>query len=281
MGNARASTWDKREVEQPTSFRITLITLNLGSWRQKGKGITMNTINGMTFYDALTKFIIGFLITFLWLPGIINSGSSNCSCGVSLNAVQTFLYGILCFIAGFVWEAVYDLCGFCLKDKDKKVDNNTKVKQDIEQESGCSIFFHDLGIFLSGDIRNNEEWIERAKNKVEKEWKQNTIVYHNYYKAYYKNVNAPIGCVKTLEAHEAFLRYMIFILPLIYPIALLARCICGKKVININFLPEHLNCCEVIMIFFVCIFIDVFLFGIWRKIQFKIHELVWEAYYYN
>ena len=236
----------------------------------------MNSINGLNFYDALTKFIIGFLITFWWLPEIINCGSAYCSCGVSLNAVQTFLYGILCFIAGFVWEAVYNLCGYVCK----KIVQHFKKSNEKEcnPKNTIKLYLHDLFIFLLYNTRNNEEWIERAKQKVEKEKEDRK---NEYYKAYYENVNDPISSVKILEAHEAFLRNVIFLLPLISPIALLARCICGKKVININFLPEHLNCCEVIMIFFVCIFIDVFLFGIWRKIQFKIHELVWEADYYN
>lgn len=242
----------------------------------------MNTINGMTFYDALTKFIIGFLITFWWLPEIINCGSNYCSCGVSLNAVQTFLYGILCFIAGFVWEAVYNLCGYVCK----KIVQHLKKSNEKEcnPRNAIKLYLHDLRIFLFYNTRNNEEWIKRARFKVLKERRERcrrTPTNHKYYIAYYKNVNAPISSVKILEAHEAFLRYVIFLLPLISPIALLAKCICGIKVININFLPEHLNCCEVIMIFFVCIFIDVFLFGIWRKIQFKIHELVWEADYYN
>ena len=114
LGSAKAWWWDKRDVQHPRLFRSLklLLTAEYGvAVGRKKDVITMNSINGLNFYDALTKFIIGFLITFWWLPETIICGSAYCSCGVSLNAVQTFLYGISCFIAGFVWEAVYNLCG--------------------------------------------------------------------------------------------------------------------------------------------------------------------------
>ena len=49
----------------------------------------MNTINGMTFYDALTKFIIGFLITFWWLPSIITKEELKLS---DFYTIQSCLY---------------------------------------------------------------------------------------------------------------------------------------------------------------------------------------------
>ena len=210
--------------------------------------------------------------------------------------MQCTFFFFLCFITGFLCQTVYDFCGFlwkfflCCLDltlgeiSDFFCDITGKSSYYCKCKCGCTCFFCDLIRFIFCDTRNNVVWIKKAKIKVMKERIERcrkSPTNHKYYKAYYENVNDPIGSVKTLEAHEAFLRYMIFLLPLISPIALLAKCICGIKVININFLPEHLNCCEVIKILFVCIFIDIFLFGIWRKIQFKIHELVWEAYYYN
>ena len=222
----------------------------------------MNTINGMTFYDALTKFIIGFLITFLWLPGIINSGSCSCSCGVSLNAVQTFLYVILCFIAGFIWEALCDFCRYVVKGNFKNFCCNLKF------------FLNDLGVFLLGNTRNNEEWIKRARFKVLKERRERcrrTPTNHKYYIAYYKNVNDPIGSVKTLEAHEAFLRNVLW---LFSPITL----IIGITAMKIFQKPDIWTYIIVLLIY---IIIYIFLFWVWRKIQFKIHELVWEAKYYK
>ena len=258
MGNARASTWDKREVEQPTSFRLTLITLNLGSWRQKGKGITMNTINGMTFYDALTKFIIGFLITFLWLPGIINSGSCSCSCGVSLNAVQTFLYVILCFIAGFIWEALCDFCRYVVKGNFKNFCCNLKF------------FLNDLGVFLFGNTRNNEEWIKRAKTDFTRKKRHGTVICHNYYMAYYNKINTPASSIKILEAHEAFLHKLIYIMIILSVVLnFCVSCPNIKKIIDSGWFNP------------LCPLMFFFLFYAWRKVQFKIHELVWEADYYN
>ncbi len=222
----------------------------------------MNTINGMSFYDALTKFIIGFLITFWWLPEIINCGLTYCSCGVSLNAVQTFLYGILCFIAGFVWEALCDFCRYVVKDHFKNFCSNLMS------------FLNDLGVFLSGNTRNNEEWIERAKQKVEKEKEEREIktpYKHKYYMAYYENVNDPIGSVKILEAHEAFLRNVLW---LFSPITL----IIGITAMKIFQKPDIWTYIIVLLIY---IIIYLFLFWVWRKIQFKIHELVWEAYLYK
>lgn len=242
----------------------------------------MNTINGMTFYDALTKFIIGFLITFLWLPEIINCGSAYCSCGVSLNAVQTFLYGILCFIAGFVWEAVYNLCGYVCK----KIVQHFKKSNEKEcnPRNTIKLYLHDLFIFLFYNTRNNEEWIKRARFKVLKERRERcrrTPTNHKYYIAYYKNVNAPISSVKILEAHEAFLRYVIFLLPLISPIALMVRRIFHLKINCANFLPDLSHCVKMTYVFIGCLLMDLILFYVWRKIQFKIHELVWEAKYYK
>ena len=223
----------------------------------------MNTITGISFYDALTKLTIGFLITFWWLPEIINCGSNYCSCGVSLNAVQTFLYGILCFIAGFVWEAVYNLCGYVCK----KIVQHLKISNEKEcnPRNAIKLYLHDLRIFLFYNTRNNEEWIERAKKDVEKERKRNTIISYNYYMAYYQNVNIPIGSVKPLEAHEAFLRNIIFVSIIIAPLYF------GYK-----------YDCQYGFIYLIITYVfDFIFFYIWRKIQFKIHKLVWEADYYN
>ena len=237
----------------------------------------MNSINGLNFYDALTKFIIGFLITFWWLPEIINCGSAYCSCGVSLNAVQTFLYGISCFIAGFVWEAVYNLCGCGYGYVCKKIVQHFKKSNEKEcnPRNTIKLYLHDLSIFLFYNTRNNEEWIKRARFKVLKERRERcrrTPTNHKYYKAYYKNVNDPIGSVKTLEAHEAFLRNIIF---LFFPVTPLVFCI--DKFFNLSLFPS----CFDWQYIFALGFIDLFLFGVWRKIQFKIHELVWEANYYK
>ena len=230
----------------------------------------MNSINGLNFYDALTKFIIGFLITFWWLPEIINCGSAYCSCGISLNAVQTFLYGISCFIAGFVWEAVYNLCGCGYGYVCKKIVQHFKKSNEKEcnPRNTIKLYLHDLSIFLFYNTRNNEEWIERAKQKVEKEKEDRK---NEYYKAYYENVNDPIGCVKILEAHEAFLRNVLW---LFSPITL----IIGITAMKIFQKPDIWTYIIVLLIY---IIIYIFLFGVWRKIQFKIHELVWEAYLYK
>ena len=249
----------------------------------------MNSINGLNFYDALTKFIIGFLITFWWLPEIINCGSAYCSCGVSLNAVQTFLYGIFCFIAGFIWQMFYDICGklwkvfLCISDcflgkfSDcfRSITGRDCLYYKCKCMYTCICFFCDLVRYIFCETRNNAVWIKRAKCKIENELAQmekNTPTNHEYYKAYYKNVNDPIGSVKTLEAHEAFLRNIIF---LFFPVTPLVSCI--DKFFN---LPSFPFCFDWRYIFALG-FIDLFLFGVWRKIQFKIHELVWEANYYK
>lgn len=253
----------------------------------------MNSINGLNFYDALTKFIIGFLITFWWLPEIINCGSAYCSCGVSLNAVQTFLYGIFCFIAGFIWQMFYDICGklwkvsLCVSDcilgefSDcfRSITGRDclyyKCKRKCKSMYTCTCFFCDLVRYIFCETRNNAVWIKRAKCKIENEiakMEKNTPTNYEYYKAYYKNVNDPIGSVKILEAHEAFLRNIIF---LFFPVTPLVSCI--DKFFN---LPSFPFCFDWRYIFALG-FIDLFLFGVWRKIQFKIHELVWEANYYK
>ena len=144
----------------------------------------MNSINGLNFYDALTKFIIGFLITFLWLPGYVNSVFA------VGETVQTFLYGILCFIAGFVWEAVYNLYGYICK----KIVQHFKKSNEKEcnPRNTIKLYLHDLFIFLFYNTRNNEEWIKRARFKVLKERRERcrrTSTNHKYYKAYY---NSPL-----------------------------------------------------------------------------------------
>lgn len=251
----------------------------------------MNTINGMTFYDALTKFIIGFLITFLWLPGYVNSVFA------VGETVQTFLlYGILCFITGFLWQTVYDFCGFlwkfflCCLDltlgeiSDFFCDITGKSSYYCKCKCGCTCFFCDLIRFIFCDTRNNVVWIKKAKIKVMKERIERcrkSPTNHKYYKAYYENVNDPIGSVKTLEAHEAFLRYMILLLPLISPIALMVRRVFHLKINCANFLPDLSHCVKMTYVFIGCLLMDLILFYVWRKIQFKIHELVWEANYYK
>ncbi len=127
QGNARARMWDRREVEQPTSFRLTLITLNPGSWRQKGKGITMNTINGMTFYDSLTKLTIGFLLTWWCLPKILYSNIQIQDKDLH-EVLFIALYIVVCYWIGYLWQAV--LCVFSQDDiiwDDRDVVDRTKL----------------------------------------------------------------------------------------------------------------------------------------------------------
>ena len=103
------------------------------------------------------------------------------------------------------------------------------------------------------NTRNNEEWIKRARFKVLKERRgrcRRTPTNHKYYKAYYKNVNDPIGSVKTLEAHEAFLRNIIF---LFFPVTPLVFCI--AKFFNLSLFPS----CFGWQCIFALGFIDLFL----------------------
>ena len=249
----------------------------------------MNSINGLNFYDALTKFIIGFLITFLWLPQMLNCAESCCT-------INLFLYSIFCFIAGFIWQMFYDICGklwkvfLCVSDcflgkfSDCFRSITGKSSYYCKCKCGCTCFFCDLIRFIFCDTRNNVVWIKKAKIKVMKERIERcrkSPTNHKYYKAYYENVNDPIGSVKTLEAHEAFLRYMIFLLPLISPIALMVRRVFHLKINCANFLPDLSHCVKMTYVFIGCLLMDLILFYVWRKIQFKIHELVWEANYYK
>ena len=127
QGNARARMWDRREVEQPTSFRLTLITLNPGSWRQKGKGITMNTINGMSFYDSLTKLTIGFLLTWWCLLKILYSNIQIQDKDLH-EVLFIALYIVVCYWIGYLWQAVH--CVFSQDDiiwDDRDVVDRTKL----------------------------------------------------------------------------------------------------------------------------------------------------------
>lgn len=248
MGNARASTWDKREVEQPTSFRLTIITLNPGSWRQKGKGITMNTINGMTFYDSLTKLTIGFLLTWWWLPDILYSNLQIQNIGL-YEVLFIPLYVVVCYLTGCIWISLLSL------------------NQDNNDYSFCSL--------APWGKTNYLPWIKEKKHEVEKEFTSATSsdekdenVKYEYFKAYFKvKKSGLMGNVPILEAHEAFLRYAT--LPFI------ANCFCG---VCIPFKDNEYGLGALLII---TALIVIFLYlSLWKYYNRKVYRLVWEAKFF-
>lgn len=281
MGNARASTWDKREVEQPTSFRLTLITLNPGSWLQKGKGITMNTINGMSFYDSLTKLTMGFLLTW-WLPSIITKEELKLS---DFSTIQSCLYIVACFVAGCLWQSLGILCKKILlsitsKDSSENSDcyfecylcsNMMKNKQKTFSMK-LSCFIRDMIIFLFLENRNNEVMIYTAYNNFNEETIDRKKLLDKYYKAYYKaEMEGTTRNLPVLEAIEAFLRSLIWVIICYGVFFIFIHCSCWIETHNwipgISFKKKFLGAS-------ITLFLLLFL---WRSVQMKIYELVWEA----
>lgn len=257
MGNARASTWDKREVEHPTSFRLTLITLNPGSWRHKGKGITMNTINGMSFYDSLTKLTIGFLLTWWHLPKILYSNIQIQDKDLH-DVLFIALYVVACYLTGCLWQLVS-----CVFPQDNTLDNKDK------DDSLCS--------YIPWGKTNYLPWIKEKKHEVEKEFtsaissdEEDKNVKYEYFKAYFKvQKSGLMGNVPILEAHEAFLRYAT--LPFI------AHCFYGVYILSKGHKFED----GIGALLFIISLIVIFLYlSLWKYYNRKVYRLVWEAKFF-
>ena len=252
----------------------------------------MNTITGISFYDALTKLTIGFLLTWWWLPSIIIENCSVDLCYNYFSTISNCLYIIACFITGCLWQAIGMLC--------KKILLNITSCDSSEDTDDCSecylcsnlwknkpktfsmrlsCFIRDMIIFFFLENRNNKvmvytaynKMVYTAYNKIYEEAIDKKSILDKYYMAYYKaETNGMTRNLPVLEAIEAFLRSLIWIV-ICYGVGfILLRCYCWLTK------PDCIS--NISLELFLGASITLFLLlYLWRSVQMKIYELVWEA----
>lgn len=225
----------------------------------------MNTLSGLTFYDSLSKLTIGFLLTWFWIPGLINAECTSCSCyncvicefcGCSccvpeLNAIQTGFYLIICFIAGCLWQALM----FLLPDGNKN-----------------SNHFDCICDLIPYGKSNYEEWIWQKRNDVYVDNKF-SLEKRMYYAAYYRvSKSGMMNRISVIESLEAFLRInsVIYVSYLSYFMFIIWKETSSD-------LSSDL-CCFMTFAFLVLFFVLIyFYFSLWKYYNTKVYELVWEA----
>ena len=209
----------------------------------------MNTINGMSFYDSLTKLTIGFLLTWWWLPGHLPAI-------VKEEYIQFTLYFIMCFLTGCLWQGLAELL----------------PKYDKES--------HRILDWIPYSKRNYMPWIIEEWKKHYNEGIDTIPTKHDYYCAYYKLQKAGLlGNIPILEALEAFLRYGMIPSIIVSIISVYNGGISFLEQIK----SESNNCIGA----FLAILITLFLLCLpclylytWRNYNKKVYRLVWEAKFF-
>ncbi len=201
----------------------------------------MNTITGISFYDALTKLTIGFLLTWWWPQSIIDDMNLK----NSFHEINYSLYIIACFIIGCLWQSLAIIlpCRCNMKI--------FKLKRLIRIITHC----------IPYGKSNYTPWIRLKYRHIYNNHKKNNIM-HQYLKAYYNTQKKGLmGNIPKIEALEAFLRYAFipFLGNVIY--------IFWNIIMNTSY-------CWSILILFLLIFLYL---RLWQYYNQKIYELVWEA----
>lgn len=228
----------------------------------------MNTISGISFYDALCKLAIGFLLTWFWMPEVLNGGCTSCSCYncvicevcrcscciPELNAIQTVLFTIVCFITGCFWQSfgilLSDLCSYIKRMK-------TPYMFDYVRKCKCFLEFIPIG------KRNYPRWIQEQKRKV---YASCHNVMPTYLLAYYNVQKEGMDRnIKIIEALEAFLREL-FGVECVYIIILIMRCVSSTS-------DKKCDLCLAGIMVISLVFTAI----LWRFYNKRIYFLVWEA----
>lgn len=220
----------------------------------------MNTINGMSFYDSLTKLTIGLLLTWWHLPKILYSNIQIQDKDLH-DVLFIALYVVVCYLAGCLWQAIS-----CVFPQDNTLDN--------KDEGSC------ICSYIPWGKTNYLPWIKEQKHEVEKEFTSATSsdeedknVMYKYFKAYFKvQKSGLMGNIPILEAHEAFLRYA--------TIPFILYCVAG-----LIYLYNQIKVCfcsifSIIILIVVFIFVLLLYLSLWKYYNRKVYRLVWEANFF-
>ena len=213
----------------------------------------MNTITGISFYDALTKLTIGFLLTWWWLPSIIIENCSVDLCDNYFSTISNCLYIIACFIIGCLWQSLAIIlpCRCNMKI--------FKLKRLIRIITRC----------IPYGKSNYITWIRLKHKQIYKNHKEYNIM-HQYLKAYYNTQkNGLMGNIPQIEALEAFLRYAFvpFIINVIY--------IFRKIIVDTSCCWSII--CSIPFFLLLSLFLMFLYLRLWKYYNQKVYELVWEA----
>lgn len=226
----------------------------------------MNTITGISFYDALTKLTIGFLLTWWWPQSIIN----NMNLKNSFPEINSCLYIIGCFIIGCLWQSLAIIlpcrCSpniFKPKVIIRKIIYKVKylIRKTINEPKYLIQKIKYIHKLIPYGKSNYTLWIILKYRHIYNNHKEDDIM-HQYLKAYYNaQKNGLMGNIPKIEALEAFLRYAFvpFIINVIY--------IFRKIIVDTSY-------CWSILILFLLIFLYL---SLWKYYNQKVYELVWEA----
>ena len=234
----------------------------------------MNTITGISFYDALTKLTIGFLLTWWWLPSVIIENCSVDLCDNYFSTISNCLYIIACFITGCLWQSIAIIlpcrCStniFKPKVIIRKIIYKVKylIRKTINEPKYLIQKIKYIHKLIPYGKSNYTLWIILKYRHIYNNHKENDIM-HQYLKAYYNTQKKGLmGNIPKIEALEAFLRYAFvpFIINVIY--------IFRKIIVDTS-------CCWSILFFLILLSILIFLYlHLWKYYNQKVYELVWEA----
>lgn len=201
----------------------------------------METLQSMSFYDAINKFFIGSLLmasAYNW-PELHPNGELP----VVPDEIFWLLFVISSFLVGTIAQMIIEAIthkwrnspSYLLKAHQAVYEKYASVTQGLSKE----------------EIEKNIELL--------------------YYKAYYNVTrNNLLLNIPNLEAVERFTRSLIFVLP----VCIFAAC-CHHGLLFTSILLPIPLCCKVMLI----LLFAAISYYVRSIIQMKIHKLVWEAHY--
>lgn len=213
----------------------------------------MEPLAKLSLYDILTQLISGFLILALFIP--IDGFKENSVIEWIFLIIFSYLIGII-YHRSLEWIRSWRLIKWIRSLCDKK-----------KKDEICIFWFWICTIFT----RNYKYAIYEASSEEEKvEYKLNIkkcndVNIKEYYDKYYSAMNKPAySTISILEAQEAFLRNLTWIVLFYLCASLRDNNIIAKEIIS------GISCWWILMIFFLILFARY-------QTQMKVYKAVWDA----
>jgi hypothetical protein len=213
----------------------------------------MEPLAKLSLYDILTQLISGFLILALFIP--IDGFKENSVIEWIFLIIFSYLIGII-YHRSLEWIRSWRLIKWIRSLCDKK-----------KKDEICIFWFWIFTIFT----RNYKYAIYEASSEEEKvEYKLNIkkcndVNIKEYYDKYYSAMNKPAySTISILEAQEAFLRNLTWIVLFYLCASLRDNNIIAKEIIS------GISCWWILMIFFLILFARY-------QTQMKVYKAVWDA----